>query len=205
MSDAGNHPTQMDSPATIARIQELAAVIGQAPELHERLQQLRGEVHVTLHDEFDFVAADLEQLRTLLTDAALKLSMAFREMTGSSQELQLTVQKIAATPELSMLKRLTEIADGMTTTTGLTVQSLQFEDMATQLLAHVNKRLVILEAFAKDMAVLNPPAEGSPLMLAPHVIDELSHTLQRYRAALAGANHKAVQQQSLDSGDIELF
>lgn len=205
MSEAFNPSSQADSPATIAHIQELAAVIGQAPELHEKLQQLRGEVHVTLHDEFDCVAADLEQLRSLLTDAALKLSMAFREMTGSSQELQATVQKISATPELPMLKRLTEIADGMTTTTGLTVQSLQFEDMATQLLAHVNKRLVILEAFAKDMAVLNPPAQGSPLMLAPHVIDELTRTLQRYRTALAGANHKAVQQQSLDSGDIELF
>lgn len=67
----------------------------------------------------------------------------------------------------------------MTTTTGLTVQSPQFEDMATQLLAHVTKRLVILEAFAKDMAVLNPPAQGSSLMLVPQVIDELMCTLLR--------------------------
>ena len=64
---------------------------------------------------------------------------------------------------------------------------------------------MILEAFAKDMAVLNPPAQGSSLMLVPQVIDELMCTLLRYRTALAGAQHKAVQQQSLDAGDIELF
>lgn len=110
MPEALNHSGQTENPSTIEHIQELAAVIGQAPNLHEKLQQLRGEVHVTLHDEFDCVATDLEQLRTLLTDAALKLSMAFREMTSSSQELQATVQQIPDTPELPMLKRLTEIA-----------------------------------------------------------------------------------------------
>ena len=92
MSEALHHSSQSETRVTIAHIQELAAVSGQAPELHEQLQQLRGEVHATLHDEFDCVAANREQLRSLLTDAVLKLSM---------------------------------IADGMTTTTGLTVQRLQ--------------------------------------------------------------------------------
>lgn len=205
MSPTPTDPTPTDSDANASHVQELALCIGLPPVVHEKLQHLRGEVHVTLNDEFAFVASDLEQLRGLLCDAAYKLSSAFREMSASSQELQDTARKIAESPDPALLRRVTEVADGMTTTTGKTVQSLQFEDMATQLLTHVNKRLNILEAFAKDMAILNPPAEGTPPVLAPHVVDDLFTTLEQYRAALAGANRKAVQQQSLESGDIELF
>jgi hypothetical protein len=188
-----------------AHIASLARTVSADPAVLERLQTCRETVHETLHDQFRVVTSDLEQLRGILSDAASKLSGAFSVMNASTSELNATVRKLQETPELPALVRLTEIAEGMTSTTGMTVQSLQFEDMATQLLQHVSRRLAILESFSKDVAVIHPTPDHTPPYLTQTDLDTLEATVAHYRQQLDSASHKAVQQQSLDSGDIELF
>lgn len=205
MSDSPVTNRNIAASADDATIEALSQRIGVPPEWTERLQHLRDEVHLTLTVEFQCVADDLEQLRGLLTDAAGKLSGAFRVMTGSSAQLQSTLAGLGDSREDAALRRLGELAAEITSTTGMTVQSLQFEDMATQLLQHVNRRLAILHAFSAEMAVLNPTPTGVPPTIDVREIDRLFEALERHRASLSAATRKVVQQQSLESGDIELF
>lgn len=184
---------------------ELSAALGPPDPSFERLQSLREAVQSTLNAEFHVVAGDLEQLRGLLGDAASKLSSAFRVMTACTDEIQRTARLLRESPDEKALARLTALTQEMTSTTGTTVQSLQFEDMATQLLAHVGRRLGILESFSKDMAMLNPISDARPPFLTAASLDALESMIETYRRDLAEAGRKAVRQQSLDSGDIELF
>ena len=175
------------------------------PEVRERLYLLRDEVHLTLHSEFNTTAVDLDQLRRILADAAEKLSSAFCEMTSSLSELARLIDTAHDEPGGAPLTEITAIARDVTSRTGSTVQSLQFEDMATQLLQHVGRRLARLELFSQDMSVLHPHPDNPAAPLTDEVLDDLFRRLDAHRSELLAVGRKTVQQQSLDSGGIELF
>jgi hypothetical protein len=84
-------------------------------------------------------------------------------------------------------------------------QSLQFEDVANQLLDHIDRRMGRLEDFAKDMALLRAEMPGAPLRISEAEIVDLEVKLEEHRARLAAGAHKAVMQESVDSGSIDLF
>lgn len=187
------------------RVRELAESLGLTRSSLERLQELRDEVHETLTEEFNIVASDLGQLRRILSDAAEKLSGTFRVVTANSDELRRTIGRMDEMTCEQALPRIREIAADMASTTGQTVQSLQFEDMATQLLQHVDRKLEVLARFSKEMAIINPTTEHVPPLLKTDQLDQLFERLQNYRNELTVSARKVVQQTSLDSGDIELF
>ncbi len=198
---AGDKPPADITPADGSR----ADVVVIPPELRDRLNRLRDEVHLTLHREFATTAADLEQLRGILGDAAAKLSSAFCEMTIGSTALLRLLDGAPEDAGTAPIEDAAAIARDMSSKTVTTVQSLQFEDMATQLLQHVHRRLAMLEMFSREMTVLYPDPEGRMPPLSDKVLDDLFRVLELNRAALAAVGHKAVQQQSMDSGVIELF
>jgi hypothetical protein len=199
---AGDVTAAVDAAPHAARWE---AVPAPSPEIRERLYLLRDEVHTTLHGEFNTTAVDLEQLRGILADAAGKLSSAFCEMTNSLSDLVRLLDKAQGTPGGAPLAEVSAIALDITSRTGSTVQSLQFEDMATQLLQHVGRRLATLELFSKDMAILHPHPEDPGAPLTDEVLDDLFRRLDAHRTELLAVGRKTVQQQSLDSGGIELF
>jgi methyl-accepting chemotaxis protein len=188
-----------------ARIEAISDYLGLTREALERMQSLRDQVHETLNDEFNVVTADLGQLRRLLSDAAEKLSGTFRVVTAGSEDMRDTIARLNDAPDSSALLRIREIAVEMTSTTCTTIQSLQFEDMATQLLQHIDRKLSVLSRLARDMAVINPTAARVSPLLRTEQLDELFAKLQSYRTELTVTTRKVVQQQSLESGDIELF
>jgi hypothetical protein len=187
------------------RLRAISDYLDMTPEALERLQTLRQLVHELLNDEFLVVASDLGQLRRILADAAEKLSGTFRVVTAGSEDMRTTVAGVHGATDVDVLRRIGEIAARMTSTTGMTVQSLQFEDMATQLLQHVDRKLAVLARLVKDMAVINPTLASVPPLLPAGELDELFARLAAYRAELAVGTRKVVQQESLEPGDIELF
>lgn len=203
MSHQPEIPTTPDADA--AQVEALALYLGLTQETLERLQVLREQVTSTLSCEFGVVASDLSQLRGILSDAASKLSGTFRVVTASSDELRRTLREAHACSDQPAMRRLGEIAEEMASTTGTTIQSLQFEDMASQLLQHVDRKLAVLASLAKEMAIINPNAARVPPLLRPEQLDELFVRMEHYRNELTVSTRKVVQQQSLDSGDIELF
>jgi len=186
-------------------VDAIANYLGLSPEAIERLQLLREQVTSTLNAEFAIVATDLNQLRGILSDAASKLSGTFRVVNASSDDLRRTIAQVRNVEDVPALQRLNEIANEMTSTSGTTVQSLQFEDMATQLLQHVDRKLVVLANLAQEMAVINPTTPTVPPYLDAVQLDLLFARLEAYRTELSVSTRKVVQQNSLESGDIELF
>ncbi len=167
------------------------------------IHTLRDSVHHTLNREFLSVTDDLEQLRGLLSDAANRLSVAFRDMTHASAEIESLMQ---ARPEGEAPARLEDVVSAaarIAGNAGSTIQSLQFEDMATQLLAHVRRRLDLVEAFSKDMAALSLDTVKTPLHTEALV--RLQNVLECYQIEMSEMRRKAIQQESLDAGAIELF
>lgn len=187
------------------RVRELAESLGLTRSSLERLQELRDEVHETLTEEFNIVASDLGQLRRILSDAAEKLSGTFRVVTANSDELRRTIGRMDEMTCEQALPRIREIAADMASTTGQTVQSLQFEDMANQLLQHVDKRIAWLDNFARDASLLKTAVRDDMVGMSYPEFLAVEERLAELRMQLGQWDRKVVQQQSLDEGDIELF
>ncbi len=77
------------------------------------------------------------------------------------------------------------------------VISLQFEDMVTQLLEHMRKRLTGMTGFTTALA---QAATGTGDRSAA-----ATDALARWQGEFAGLERKSVSQQSVDTGDVELF
>jgi methyl-accepting chemotaxis protein len=80
------------------------------------------------------------------------------------------------------------------------VTSLQFQDMVTQLLAHVGKRVDGMSAVTRVARPLADPA------LQPHAIPAANAALgTEIRNAREATAKNPVTQASMQTGDIELF
>ncbi len=174
-------------------------------DLRLRAQRLHQEVQGTLQDGFADALADLHQLRSLLGDATGKLSVAFQTMIHQARSQQSAADRIESVSGSDAVREVRQLAEDITRGSLMVVQSLQFEDMATQLLQHVDKRLLWLEAYAKDAAPLHSRVIGGVVGLSPEDFSGVESSLARRREELLGWRHKAVQQESLDEGDVELF
>ena len=85
--------------------------------------------------ECALIEADLERLKALICDAGDRLLVSFNEMA-------------AALPELSGDRdRLSRLDDAVRAA----VTALQFQDMATQLTGHAQRRLLVLEEHLRGM------------------------------------------------------
>ena len=65
--------------------------------------------------------------------------------------------------------------------------------------------LCVLARLSKDMAIINPTTARVPPLLRTQQLDELFAKFEGYRNELSIGTRKVVQQESLESGDIELF
>ena len=86
------------------------------------------------------------------------------------------------------------------------VTSLQFEDMCTQLLAHISRRLDAVSELSGLVDKLHV-ARISPNLIDDYrgLLTRLEESLAALEPKIASVQHQAVSQQDLDEGDIELF
>jgi methyl-accepting chemotaxis protein len=98
------------------------------------------------------------------------------------------------------------VSDDISVMVNQAVTSLQFEDMCSQLSAHIATRLSAVNELTE--VLLRTQANTTNTVQ----LDEYKHELMAYKESLANiapkiksAKHNAVTQHDLDSGDIELF
>lgn len=95
------------------------------------------------------IAADLERLNALISDAGDKLMLSFNQL-----------QKMAPRVEMSVTDRR-ELQAAVTTA----VTALQFQDMATQLVQHAQRRLGVLQDCVASLSdQVNDPLQVSTRM-----------------------------------------
>lgn len=105
---------------------------------------------------------------------------------------------------------LSQIAEQVAVAVGQAVMSLQFQDMVTQLLGHVTRRLDVLdEVVVDEQKMASALRDTNDLASTMQVLDSLRvhvDTLAEKLSSLKqGVDHNPVRQSGYDSGDVELF
>ena len=154
------------------------------------------------------VETDLIQTRLLLEEAIEKLSFNFMAIHQTVEAERATIQLLLdggiATPEQrAQLQALQGQVGGYV---NAAITSMQFQDMTSQLIDRTLKRVTGLREFLGTLS-----AHGDDL-LPDSGSDEIVERLGKVSMALAiqslelrSVLRKSVNQQHLDSGDIELF
>jgi len=98
----------------------------------------------------------------------------------------------------------------VTASVGQAVMSLQFQDMVTQLLGHVQRRLEVLDEVLDDeQKMALALRESKDPAVTMQVLDSLrAHVdtlAEKLNALKQGVDHNPVRQTGYDSGDVELF
>lgn len=154
------------------------------------------------------VEADLNQTTFLLSGAIEKLGNSFMEIhtavTDQEQEIDAILSE-ADIPE-DAYQKLLVLRRKISSEVDAAVTGLQFQDMTSQLIARVIKRvdglresLTALAIHGDDMA---PEHEHEEIV---KLLEEMSAGLNVRNDALKGGLIKSVGQQDMSSGEIELF
>ena len=141
--------------------------------------------------------------------------MASQDMTFAL-ESKMHVEQIIATMEqqnrgrLDAIGKLAASAHGLDTQVNRAVTALQFQDMVSQLMAHVTKRVQAMDAVIRDMGALSrslqQDARASDARAALVQLQaETGRVAQSLSALGAVTDHNPVSQSAMADGDVELF
>jgi len=164
-------------------------------------------------DEFsEQISETTEGIKDVLSSASDTVNcIVSKDMSVAINSSQKIADMSEALAELNhKTKQLIEdsgtVSDDISVMVNQAVTSLQFEDMCTQLSAHIATRLSAVNELT-EVLLRAQANKTNNVQLA-----EYKHELMAYKESLANiapkiksVEHKAVTQQDLDSGDIELF
>jgi methyl-accepting chemotaxis protein len=106
------------------------------------------------------------------------------------------------------LGQVSAVADQIKQDVGLAVRALQFEDIVRQLLEYTFERLGRLETVMTTLethTVAFQGTEGAPAAERLERLLQLQNNLVSLRESWEATDHKAVHQESMAAGDVELF
>jgi hypothetical protein len=154
------------------------------------------------------VEADLLQTTDLLSAAVDKLSASFMAIHALITEQQQALATMVAAhglevtqmPQLEMYKQRIGIE------VDTAVSALQFQDMTSQLLNRTIRRVNGLKGLLQELSnhgdSVEPAQEHAEIA---RFLAQLSENLHAGSHALSGGLRRSVDQQHMDSGEIELF
>lgn len=151
-------------------------------------------------------------VKTTLQDALKKVSGVVAADTDMARDSKTKVGDIS-TRMLQLNDKTQQVINGSGNVSqsiaGLVnqaVTSLQFEDMCSQLSQHINKRLDNINELTEIIRALQQ-AQTQPDNIGQcrQMLTVVKQQAESLQPKIAATEHKSVTQQSLDSGDIELF
>ena len=155
-------------------------------------QQIRGEMENVHH-----AIQDAESLIDQIAEREVKSAM---EARAQAEDTLRGIQDVNAAIAGS-IKDMSQIAGEVDENVRVAVNTLQFQDVASQLLGHTKKRVEQADAIAKVLALSAPmmAQDGDPARIA----------LERVNDAIAEARDKTaknpVKQENMQSGSVDLF
>jgi len=131
-------------------------------------------------------------------NVALSGKQKVSDMTSSVASLQAHTQQVIERTQGASLEINKLVNQAVT--------SLQFEDMCTQLSAHITRRISAIGELSGLVENLHV-ARMNPGLVADYrgMLTSLEEQLLELKPKIASVQHQAVSQQDLDEGDIELF
>ncbi len=154
------------------------------------------------------VEADLQQTTDLLSGAIQKLSDSFMAVHEATSEQQAEVDALLNCTDIpaASVERLLDLRKKVSAEVNEAVTALQFQDMTSQLITRVIKRVnglkESLSVLAEHGASMDPAHEYQEVV---RLLEEMSVGLSVRNQQLKGRLNKSVKQEDMDSGEIELF
>ena len=154
------------------------------------------------------VETDLLQTGLLLEEAVDKLTRSFMAIHAEVQARQASINLLLAggTPGDDEIARMQALSGEIGVHVNCAITSMQFQDMTSQLIDRTLRRVTGLRAF---LGTIGTHSEGVNAETGSEEIVELlgevSMALAIQSLELRQVLRKAVNQQHLESGDIELF
>lgn len=154
------------------------------------------------------VETDLIQTTILLAEAIEKLGANFLDLHASvvSQEEQISIIVATGQVPAENVKQLTQIQTDIALHINKAVTSLQFQDLTNQLISRTMQRSVGLRELLSTLDVVGSviSADGENEEIEG-LLTEVTTKLEQQSVELKSLLRKTVNQEHLDSGDIELF
>lgn len=154
------------------------------------------------------VESDLAQTTFLLSGAIEKLGDSFMAIHAAVADQQQQIEALLSVTDIPQEthKKIMGLREKIGAEVNAAVTSLQFQDMTSQLIARVIKRV---DGLKESLSVLATHGEG---MGSEHeheeilnLLEEMSSSLSTRDDALKGGIIKSVAQQDMSSGEIEMF
>ena len=164
-------------------------------------------------DAFSDEISDITMsVKTTLQDALKKVSDVVTADTDMAKDCKTKVGDISARmlqlndKTQQVINGTGQVSQSIAGLVNQAVTSLQFEDMCTQLSQHINKRLDTVSELAGIIEALQQ-AQTQPdnLEQCRQMLADVKQRAEGLQPKIAATEHKSVTQQSLDSGDVELF
>jgi methyl-accepting chemotaxis protein len=153
-----------------------------------------------VHGSLSIAEKSIHEMASLDMNFALQSKSSVHEMMGEIHKGNVKVEQ-------SMVK-LSKIAADVEQNVGMAVTTLQFQDMTTQLIDHTRMRVQAMDAILQEVAAASAMGAGEDGVEAHGYVARLDQCKQSVIggvAALAAAKSKAVSQESMGTGDVELF
>ncbi len=154
------------------------------------------------------VETDLIQTQLLLEEAIEKLTesfMAIHSAVGTRQEA-IKLLLAGGTPSAEQRESLERMSGEVGEHVNMAITSMQFQDMTSQLIDRTLKRVTGLREFLGTLGAHGAdvlPESGSEEIV--ELLSKVSMALAIQSLELRSVLRKAVNQQHMESGDIELF
>jgi len=154
------------------------------------------------------VESDLIQTELLLEEAIEKLTASFLAIHTAVGAQQDTINRMLAgeAPSVEDTERMKGMSGEIGVHVNTAITSMQFQDMTSQLIDRTLKRVTGLREFLATLGAYGDEVK------ADTGSDEIAELLSKMSMALAiqsielrSTLRRAVEQQHLESGDIELF
>jgi methyl-accepting chemotaxis protein len=159
----------------------------------QQLDKINQETLFNVQIQLGIMRDENQQILELVRNASSQLNESFSAIAAHTQALSEMVDDA-------------DLVAALHNEVGQAVTTLQFEDMCSQLVAHLDKRLDAVSELTQVISAI------SFLEVDMSNIDEYQSQLSHAKklatelgSALKSTAHNPVSQHSLDSGDIELF
>ena len=173
---------------------EVRKLSKKSDDFSEEISGLANEVNVALCSASEVVN------RIVSADMSVALSgkQKVADMSGSVAEMNAKSKNI--------IEKTGEVSQKMSMMVNQAVTSLQFEDMCTQLSAHIVRRLDSVSELSSLVDQLHE-ARINPEKMTDYreLLTSIENSLSKMKPKIESVGHQAVSQQDLGSGDVDLF
>jgi methyl-accepting chemotaxis protein len=178
-----------------------AVVADEVRHLSCRANQFSQEIRAKVASVNDSVVSAEDAINEVASKDMNFTLQAKQQVDQTMDEVQTINERMS-----SGIARMGEIARHLERDVDASVTALQFQDMVTQLLGHLNRRVEALGMMNDALADVAQRCVGSDVVRTdPRIAEALSQCARIVGEAREHAAHNPVTQTGMGSGDVELF